>query len=50
MHCLQTNTDFADTEQNGWLANGKMILMDVAFPEELGHILLVEDDNDESSD
>ena len=27
-----------------------MILMDAAFLEELGHILLDEDDNDESSD
>ena len=40
-HCL---------EHNGWLANGKMILMDVAFLNELEHILLDEDDNDESSD
>ena len=44
------NTDFADTEHNGWSADRKMILMDAAFLEELGHSLLDEDDDDESSE
>ena len=48
--CLKTSADFSDTEHNGWSADGKMIFMDAAFLEELGHILLDEDDNDESSD
>ena len=48
--CLQTSTDSADTEHNWWSADGKMILMDAAFLQELGHFLLDEDDNDESSD
>ena len=34
---------------SGWSAHGKFILVDPAFPEELGHILL-DDDNDDSSD
>eukprot|EP00795_Rhopilema_esculentum_P002946 gene2946-1193_t len=47
---LQTNIDFADIGQNGWSADGKIVWIDAAFPEEVEQILAGEESNNESSD
>eukprot|EP00794_Sanderia_malayensis_P011489 gene11489-biopygen9165 len=48
--CLQANIDFADIERNGWSADGKIVWVDAAFPEEVEQILVGVESNDESSD
>ena len=48
--CLQANIDFADTEQNGWSTDGKIVWIDAAFPEEIEQFFSGEESNDDSSD
>ena len=48
--CLQANIDFANINQNGWSADGKIIWIDAAYPTEVEQILAGEESNHGSSD
>eukprot|EP00795_Rhopilema_esculentum_P011976 gene11976-2559_t len=47
---LQAHINFADLGQDGWSADGKIVWINAAFPEEVEQIFAGEESNDESSD